>query len=141
MKKITDFLLLALLIFITDIISTDILRLSSFWAFIFLFLALIIFEFFYFLFTQNTETITVSAKAKQIQRFSTINIIKATNNKQFAINNDMFIQWHAQKLNNQIRPGHTYKIKTYRLLFSQRNILSATEIKASIRKKSGKKSK
>jgi aminoglycoside/choline kinase family phosphotransferase len=76
----------------------------------------------------------VSAKTKQINTFGSNNVIKTTNDKTFTINNDVFVQWYAKKLNKKIRIGHKYKITTYRLLFAGRNILSAKEIKTTKRR-------
>ena len=90
---------------------------------------LILLELAYGFYTMHTETVTISAKAKQIKLFGTSNVIKAKNNKTFTINNDIFIQRHAKELNKKIRTGQKYKITTYRLLFSDRNILSAIETK------------
>ena len=132
--RFIDFLLLTVLVVITDVIATDVLRLSVFSDLAFFFGAVVVFEFFYFLFTKQTEIVTVSAKAKQINTFGSSNVIKTTNDKTFTINNDVFIQWYAKKLNKKIRIGHKYKITTYRLLFAGRNILSAKEIKTQKRK-------
>lgn len=132
--RFIDVALLTVLVVITDVIATDVLRLSVFSDWAFFFGAVVIFEFFYFLFTKQTEIVTVSAKAKQINTFGTNNVIKTTNNKTFTINNDVFIQWYAKKLNKKIRIGHKYKVTTYRLLFAGRNILSAKEIKTVKRK-------
>lgn len=132
--RFIDVALLTVLVVITDVIATDVLRLSVFSDWAFFFGAVVVFEFFYFLFTKQTEIVTVSAKAKQINTFGSSNIIKTKNNKTFTINNDVFIQWYAKKLNKKIRIGHKYKITTYRLLFAGRNILSAKEIKTVKRK-------
>lgn len=97
--------------------------------------------------TIHTEYITI--KSKQIQRTKLLGlkryIIKTTKGQTLININDFFIlKFNAKKLHQELKIGKTYKIKTYRfgLNFSYPyNILSATEIKASIRKKSGKKSK
>ena len=132
--RFIDLILFMVLVVITDVIATDVLRLSVFFDWAFFFGAVVVFEFLYFLFTKQTEIVTVSAKAKQVNTFGTNNVIKTTNDKTFTINNDFFIQWYAKKLNKKIRIGHKYKITTYRLLFTGRNILSATEIKTVKRK-------
>ncbi|MDW2975297.1 MAG: hypothetical protein R8M70_04625 [Alphaproteobacteria bacterium] len=99
------------------------------------------------LITIHTEYITI--KSKQIQRTKLLGlkryIIKTTNGQTLININDFFmLKFNAKKLHQELKIGKTYKIKTYRfgLNFSYPyNILSATEIKASIRKKSGNKSK
>lgn len=132
--RFIDLILFMVLVVITDIIATDVLQLSVFFDWAFFFGAVVVFEFLYFLFTKQTEIVTVSAKAKQVNTFGTNNVIKTTNDKTFTINNDVFIQWYAKKLNKKIRIGHKYKITTYRLLFAGRNILSAKEIKTTKRR-------
>lgn len=95
----------------------------------------------------HTEYITV--KSKQIQRTKLLGIkkyiIKTTNGQTFInVNDDFMLKFNAKKLYQELKIGKTYKIKTYRfvLYFSYPyNILSATEIKTSVRKKSGNKSK
>ena len=128
-QKFLDFILFCFVGIAIDIICKDVFNISGFWYYMCDLAGLISLELAYVFYTMHTETTIISAKAKQIKLFGTSNVIKTKNNKTFTINNDIFIQWHAKKLNKQIHTGHKYKITTYRLLFSDRNILSATEIK------------
>jgi hypothetical protein len=133
MQKITDFLLLATLVITTSIISKDVLHLSNFLDAIIFLGTLFTLDFLYFLFTRKTEIVTILHKTSPLKN-SKNNIVITTNKQTFTNDNDLFIQWHAKKLNKQIHTGHKYKITTYRLLFGNRNILSATEIKTQKRK-------
>ncbi|MFQ6703273.1 MAG: hypothetical protein ACLRFO_03690 [Alphaproteobacteria bacterium] len=95
----------------------------------------------------HTEYITI--KSKQIQKTKLLGlkkyIIKTTNGQTFININDHFmLKFNAKKLHQELKIGKTYKIKTYRFVLDfsyPYNILSATEIKTSVRKKSGNKSK
>ena len=128
-QKFLDFILFCFVGIAIDIICKDVFNISGFWYYMCDLAGLILLELAYGFYTMHTETVTISSKAKQIKLFGTSNVIKTKNNKTFTINNDIFIQRHAKELNKKIRTGQKYKITTYRLLFSDRNILSATEIK------------
>ena len=133
-QKFTDFILFCLVGIAIDTFCKDFFNISGFWYYMCDLAGLILLELAYGFYTMHTETVTISAKAKQIKLFGTNNVVKTKNNKIFTINNDIFIQWHAKELNKKIHIGNKYKITTYRLLFMNRNILSATEIKTTKRK-------
>lgn len=133
-KHFIDFILLCVIGFAVDIICKDFLNISGIWYYMCEVMGFVLLELACAFYTMRTETITISAKAKQIRLFGTNNVIKTKNNKTFTIDNDIFIQWHAKELNKKIRVGYKYKIKAYRLLFTNCKILSATEIKTQKRK-------
>lgn len=94
------------------------------------------------LFTKRTEIITVATKALLIKKIGKLKIIKTSDGRIFINNNDLLIKWNSKNLDRKLKEGHKYKITSYWSAFgSERIILYAHEIKTSVRKKSGKKSK
>lgn len=138
-QKVIDFILCCLVGIAIDTICKDFFNISGFWYYVCDLLGLLLLELACIFYTMRTEIVTISAKAKQIKLFGTSNVIKTKNNKTFTINNDIFIQRHANELNKEIHTGNKYKITTYRLLFTNHNVLSATKIKTN-KHKSTKKS-
>ncbi len=140
-KAFIDYTLFFIIGISVGIICNDFMNVSGFWYYVCEIAVFLLLELAYVFYTMRTETITVSALTKQKKLFGTSNVIKTKNNKIFTINNVFFIQRNAHELIKKICIGHRYKITVYRLLFTGYNILSATEVKSSVRKKTGKKSK
>lgn len=94
------------------------------------------------LFTKRTEIITVASKALLVKKIGKLKLIKSSDGRVFINNNDLLIKWNSKNLDRKLKEGHKYKITSYWSGFGdERIILYAHEIKSSVRKKSGKKSK
>ena len=104
--------------------------------------------------TVSHETITVSDKGIVIQNYSTGDsntsvshyMIYTTNGQAIKnTNNIWFRKWRSDELQGKFKKGKKYKIKTWGVripwLGMYKHIISATEVKTPIRRKSGKKSK
>lgn len=145
MLYLIDLCVLFLTFFLIDSIPSEILTSGT----LRIVVGAVIFLLVEFIFTQATikqQTVTITDKAQQIKKtiFGTrqINIIKTQDNQIFEIKNDGWLQWYATQLVKKIVVGKTYKIKTYRTLGGRiLNVLSATPVKSSVRRKTGKKSK
>ncbi len=145
MLYLIDLCILFLTFFLIDSIPSEILTSGT----LRIVVGAVIFLLVEFIFTQATikqQTVTITDKAQQIKKtiFGTrqINIIKTQDNQIFEIKNDGWLQWYATQLVKKIVVGKTYKIKTYRTLGCRiLNVLSATPVKSSVRRKTGKKSK
>lgn len=101
--------------------------------------------------TISHETITVSDKGVVVNAYSTGEgggavsryMIYTTNGQAIAnTNNIWFWKWRSDELQGKLKKGRKYKIKTWGVripwLGLFKHIISATEIKTSVRKKSGK---
>ena len=109
-----------------------------------LFYLLIIFAVYIWIavFTKRTEIITVASKAILVKKFAKLKLIKSSDGRIFINNNDWLIKWNSKDLDRKLKEGHKYKITSYSYGFGdERIILYAHEIKTSVRKKTGKKSK
>lgn len=93
-------------------------------------------------FTKRTEIITVASKAILVKKIGKLKLIKSSDGRVFINNNDWLIKWNSKDLDRKLKEGHKYKITSYSSGFGdERIILYAHEIKTSVRKKTGKKSK
>ncbi len=93
-------------------------------------------------FTKRTEIITVASKAILVKKIGKLKLIKSSNGRVFINNNDWLVKWNSKDLDRKLKEGHKYKIISYCSGFGdERIILYAHEIKTSVRKKTGKKSK
>ncbi|MBQ4070303.1 MAG: hypothetical protein IJD52_02920 [Alphaproteobacteria bacterium] len=91
-------------------------------------------------FTKRTEIITVANKAVLVKKFGKQKIVKTTDGRVFMNVNDWLIKMNSKEIDKKLKEGHTYRIVSYASDFGkERIILYATEVKASVRKKSGKK--
>ena len=93
-------------------------------------------------FTKRTEIITVASKAILVKKIGKLKLIKSSDGRVFINNNDWLVKWNSKDLDRSLKEGHKYKIISYCSGFGdERIILYAHEIKSSVRKKTGKKSK
>lgn len=95
----------------------------------------------------SVRTERVVIKSKRIQKVKPFNfrqnLVKTADGRVFRnVNDELMLKFGAKKLQRELKPGKEYEIKSYRLCWLNiYNILSATEVKSSNRKKVVKKSK
>lgn len=110
------------------------------WIHLLLFCTLIIL---FRLLSVRTEIITVKSKGTKKRGIFKVkqNIIRTTDGRVLLnVGDDFLLKFYPKKLQLKIKVGKTYKMKTYKFWFSNEyNVLSAQEVKPSIRRKSRKK--
>ena len=93
-------------------------------------------------FSRRTDVVVIQSKGLLVKRFGQYTVVKSSDGRIFANRSDWPIKVETKKLDAVLKVGCKYKIVSYKqICHSDRNILFATEIKSSVRKKSGKKSK
>lgn len=92
--------------------------------------------------SKRTEVVLITDKAVFVRERRKYTVFKTDKGCVFENYNDVLIKSNAAELDRSIKVGRKYRITSYKInLFGDRNILFATEIKSSVRRKSGKKSK
>lgn len=92
--------------------------------------------------SKRTEVVLITDKAVFVRGRRKYTVFKTDNGCVFANYNEVLIKSNAAELDRNIKVGRKYRITSYKInLFGDRNILFATEIKSSVRRKSEKKSK
>lgn len=102
--------------------------------------------------TVSSETITISDKGIVVESYGSGEtagtmshyMVYTTNGQAIKnTNNIWFWKWRSDELQGKLKKGKKYKIKTWGVripwLGLYKHIITATEVKASVRKKSGKK--
>lgn len=115
---------------------------------------ILLLSYLYCMTTISQETITISDKGIVVNTYSTgegggsvSHYMIYTSNGQAIknTNNIWFWKWCSDELQGKLQKGKMYKIKTWGVripwLGLYKHIISSTEVKSSIRKKTGKKSK